>query len=230
MTNVVTDWACKYDFAYIFLRTGQIAYTKLQTVLSRWQNKSTEVTEKKLTGINKKFGPKWQKDQVEKLKARLRPKTAPEQEKNTQENTTSLSPKLKTKLPQLQEKFVNIQQQLAKKSEVAKATANLITSDIREEVPHVKNKANSLRRSLSQRKVVPPSMENKAPISFDAKLSTLKKNVTEKGKSIKDASSEWNANLTKNVASKKQAFIEATADWQQKSRDIVQQIKPKQGP
>ena len=56
---------------YILLRTGQIAYTKLRMVLSRWHKKSGELSEKKISGIDKKFGLKWQKTQVGKIKARL---------------------------------------------------------------------------------------------------------------------------------------------------------------
>ena len=224
---------------YIFLRTGQIAYTKLRMVFSRWHKNSDELTGKKISGIDKKFGLKWQKAQVGKIKARLTSKNLVEKSEgdeissNESKQPSSLSPSFKRKYPRLKEKLVIVKHQFAKKSETAKNTANLITSDIKQELPHIKNKANSLKRNLSQKKLVEDDLadiKDKNPSVFEKKVSTLKRSMSEKGKSIKDTSSAWNSTLTKNVTQKKQAIKEATADWKEKSLAIVQRKKPEQGP
>lgn len=210
-------------------------------VLSRWHKKSEELTEKKLTGIDKKYGLKWQKAQVEKMKARLTSKNLSEKPEEDQgclideAKSSSLSPSFKRKFPQVQETLVNVKQKLRKKSETAKNTASLITSDIKQELPHIKDKANSLKRNLSKKKIVEDEtdladIKDKKSSVLEEKVSTLKRNMSEKGKSIKDASSGWNSTLAKNVSEKKQAIKEATADWKEKSLAIVQRKKPEQGP
>jgi len=210
-------------------------------VLSRWHKKSGELTEKKLTGIDKNYGLKWQKNQVGKIRARLTSKNLAEKSDKDQEvliddtRSTSLSPTFKKKYPQVQEKLLNVKHQLAKKSETAKNTASLITSDIKQELPHIKDKANSIKRNLSQKKIAEDEIDladikDKKPSVLEEKVSTLKRNMSERGKSIKDASSAWNSTLTKNISEKKQAIKEATADWKEKSLAIVQRKKPEQGP
>ena len=212
-------------------------------VFARWHKKSEELTAKKLTGIDKKYGLKWQKTQVEKIKTRLTYKNLSENSEEDKKcliddkNTASgsLSPSFKKKYPQVQEKLVNVKSKLAKKTETAKNTASLISSDIKEELPHIKDKASSLKRNLSQKKIATEEAElgdpeDKKPSVFDEKVSTLKRNMSQKGKAIKDASSEWNSTLTKNVLEKKQAIKEATADWKEKSLAIVQRKKPEKGP
>jgi len=214
-------------------------------ILARCHKKSEELSAKKLTGIDKKYGLKWQKNQVEKIKTRLTFKNLPEKSEENQEcpgeskttRLSSLSPRFKKKYPQVQEKLLNVKTKLAKKTETAKNTASLITSDIKEELPHIKNKANSLKRNLSHKKLATEEEPNlgdtaadKKPSVFDDRVSTLKRNMSQKGQAIKDASSEWNSTLTKNVLEKKQAIKEATVDWKERSLAIVQRKKPEQGP
>ena len=195
--------------------------------------RSEESNGTKLAGIRKKYGVKWPKAQVEKIKDLVGFTRAAGDNDRTEpitgkvdENSTSSCAK---KSSRMQEKYCTIKRKICSKGQTVKTTASLISSDIKQEIPFLKNKANPLKQNDPESHM-DECPDGKKSFAFDEKVSTLKRSLSQKGKTLLEASSDLNSKFAKNVSEKKAIIKETTKSWQRKSWGKIDQNIKEKGP